>query len=225
MMTFIMLGISSCDKSDVSNEENNNQLKKGFIRTDSPQPIRVKINNHILIIPKYYIAQGPKGDEFVSLRTNWPNLTSRFQLTADKSKPNRFDSMEILLHGSRMVRALRQGGPYKSLLGRSTLGKPVYNEKLELWEYRSKRFLELDSRVSHYVSHKKEFQTLYEQPLIIDCYGGIRIKNDLGSIQCQVDYLIRDDIALTYRFYQKHIKDWKLIDSKIRTMLESYIQE
>ena len=225
---FFTLSVFSCDKVEPAKvnakAEQIDQNKSVQPKTYSSQFREVQINNHVLLIPNYYIGQNPGHGEFVSMYTYWPDLVPHQQLNVDKSKYDRLDIMEILLSGRDTVSQSPQGDLYELLKQDNTLRTPFYNKKLGMWEYQKRLALDDVSRGRLYVSTKDSVKTPYGRPLTIRCYGIVRIKNDPGSIQCNVDYFIRDNLLLKYRFFYKHINDWESIDLQVRSLVESFFK-
>ena len=104
----------------------------------------------------------------------------------------------------------------------SILPKKLIKE-LGLWEYR-RRDPTLDATLGwYYVAVKEQDAILDAKPTSIYCGIGEKIKGDRGSVQCEVNHYIRDNLRLTYYFFHKHISDWREIDASVRTLVESFI--
>ena len=229
LLSLLTLGITSCDKVELSSSgDKTNKINKNKVaspRSDSPEPREVQINNHTLVIPNYYIGQNSGNGKFVSIDTYWPSLLSPWQLNTDKPEHHWLDNVEILLDGRNSAMQSPTGDLYEQLKEDARLEKPFYNERLSILEYQYRVYRDEVSRNHLYVAEKNSIKRPNGQPLSIRCDGVVRIKNNPDSIQCTSDYFIRDNLRLTYRFFHKHIGDWKLIDLKVRNLVESYIKK
>lgn len=224
LYVILIVGLMSCDKNEVSGEKKTNKIKSEFIKTDSRQLREVKINNHIFMIPNYYIAQNFGDGKLVTMYAYWPELRPYRQLNTNKERNRLLDRIEIIIDGTNNVLQSPKRDLYDVLKKDQRLREAFYNEKLQMWEYQYKVALDEISRRRHYLAKKNSIHVPYDRSFSIRCNNVVRIKKEPGSIQCNVDYFIRDDLILTYRFFHKHINDWKMIDLQVRNLVETFFK-
>ena len=201
--TYVLLGLIiffvSCSDSETSKSNTdvtgNGELKH---KKDSSQSSREKaevhINEYVLNIPNWYIAENPPDDRnFVSLHVYWPGMIP--YIKNEKSQHDRLDRIEILLDGNFVESEWKKKNTFNRLKQDASFLPKIFREDLGLWEYR-RRDPRLDSWSGWYYVPISSYESYSDRRIsIINCGGPERIKRNPESIQCQVDYFFRENLV------------------------------
>jgi hypothetical protein len=224
LMATTLVGLAACDQPQsqmpVAAPVAGSRVQQTGPDPYSSAPSEIRINDHVLRIPSNYVAQNPGHGKFVSMYAYWPRLVA-FKQKGDNAARDRFDRIEILLDGRHNVAQAPQGDIHGRLRKNTALGPRRLNEELGLWEYHQRTATAEPWMPWRYVAADESALAPDGQPLSIRCGGIERMPGDRGSVECQVDYFIRSDVLLTYRFFHKHIGDWQAIDKQVREFVES----
>lgn len=176
-----------------------------------------KINNHTLRAPMNYIGDVSPDNKFASLDVEWPGMEGR----KPGVKRDLLDYVPILLSGRNHIKEAPLS-PVEDRIGRPSQGSPIGFDDMGLigFPYAGK-----PGRIDIYVPQDKSIKKSNGQRLFIACQGVETWRDKPGSVECQVSDYIRDDVMLTYRFYEKHIRHWAEIDKEVHSFVESLFQE
>jgi hypothetical protein len=136
--------------------------------------------------------------------------------------PAPYDSITILLNGNKGRSSGKPADGHAWLSQFSSLLPKQWNEELQLWEYRSKRY---PDQPNYYVA---DFERIgsdgkrRNESEVIMCNGMPWVKGDNNTKQCQGMYFIRKDVHVTYRYFHKYIQDAHEIDRAVNDLIESF---
>ena len=188
----------------------------------SPELMEVAIHDNRLSIPRWYISQGPRDGKFVSIMFYWPSMDP---LRKQKDEPHQtIDRILVHLNGDAKYQIQRRTPSQQDRLDTSPHFLPkTFLKELGLWVYR-KRDPRLRNMSWYYLAEDMPI-SLAGTSRIISCSSVKRDQINPDTVDCRVSYFLKENLQLIYRFYHKHISDWRKIDASIRTLIDSFALE
>lgn len=187
------------------------------INRESSESYEVKINNHLLKIPMSYLGQAPGDGRFVSLYTAWPDFGGFKKGT----KGDLADGIEILIRGEPEGAPDGQviADPADRLFGGSGVVDFVKFDDSKLYGI---PYSKIPDRIQYYTPQNTSIKKWNGHRFYIACSPRPRWPENPESVECEVRDYIRSDVIVTYRFYEKNIRHWKVIDGNVKALVESY---
>jgi hypothetical protein len=193
----------------------------------------IKIGKYLLNIPHNMIGQWPPGNDFIELLPRWPGLKGAIKDEVSNSNVKRFDIVHIMIHTIRSEKPTEEGIRYYTQ--RDCL-IPTTNPALGLIEYHNpktnylkiKDFVEIYTPINKHEILPKNQALMIKRNFIPDSHIALpnpTPSDDIGTYMCEYGYTIRENLYITVRFHDKHIKDWKAIVMSVNNSVESFIKE
>lgn len=189
----------------------------------------VQIGRYLLKVPYNLIGNWPPGNDFIELLPKWPGLSGRIKDVTFSETFTVFDIVSVMINSNVREEHPTDEG-VKALDERFKLiSVPV--PELGLIEHRNPR---LKSFAEFYTQLENSRLLPKDQPLMILrttiphsqlVHHSLGKFEDAGTYQCEFGYTLRDNLFVTVRFYDKHLKDWKEIVKSTQTLVESLLKE
>lgn len=180
------------------------------------KPTDFVVGKYHLSIPFNLIGQRSPANDLIELVAIWPGLVGKLKPSSPKGKFDHHDTIHILIQTLRPERPTEEG--VRDLLKFLNLAPPITLANLGLLEYRNPR---AKNEVWAYIPIDQNGLLPNKQPLYIHT-GGPSTSGDVGTIECEFGYTVRDGLYVIVRFSRRHIDDWRAITTMSRDLVESF---
>lgn len=209
--------------------KNQSAIKIGASDTTTSGPKKLEevvVKPHRFLIPKDHLKQRPPGNNFVEIYASWPDMKGY----KGSKHQSHFDSIHILIASSRSPGEIQQEITTEEYLARinSNIKKGLLAESVPIPEMGLFGYAVPKTHrtgYEYYHATDPDVQTPSGRDLFIHCNLLQRVKSDPGTKECDVRFMFKGDLKIIYRFFIRHLPDWKPLNLAVMNLLNTFIVE